>query len=123
MVYFKPYHTWPVSLSSYPVHSRVICPKTTSLYLYCSSGIMIAAMKYATIPLPVQPKSTKRRRTRVASILKYSPTPPQTPQIIRLLLERYNFFCAIMIPPNFSLFYYQFPACRPRVSPDFKIRR
>src|SRR5699024_5218862 len=46
------------------------------------SGMMTAAMIYASIPPPVHPNSTKSSRIRVGSILKYSPMPPHTPQSI-----------------------------------------
>ena len=46
-------------------------------------GMMIDAMMYARIPdPPIKEKITHASLTSVGSMLKYSPIPPQTPQII-----------------------------------------
>ena len=52
-------------------------------------GTIIEAMIYSKMPIPLAKTSnTKIRRTKVGSILKYSPMPPQTPISIRFVRDR-----------------------------------
>ena len=55
------------------------------------SGMTMAATIYRRMPVPLRAKAAQIRRTIVGSMPKYSATPAQTPQSIRLLLL-YNFF-------------------------------
>ena len=55
------------------------------------SGMTMAATIYRRMPVPLKAKAAQIRRTIVGSMPKYSATPAQTPQIIRLLLL-YSFF-------------------------------
>ena len=55
--------------------------------------MMIAAMIYASRPLPPsRPNTTQPRRTSVESMLKYSARPPQTPASFLSVLLLYSFF-------------------------------
>ena len=76
--------------------SPIRSPPQIPVYI-CLSGMMIAAMIYASIPPPVHPNSTKSSRIRVGAILKYSPMPPHTPQSILFILERYNLLSVIFL--------------------------
>ena len=55
------------------------------------SGMTMAATIYRRMPVPLKAKAAQIRRTIVGSMPKYSATPAQTPQSIRLLLL-YSFF-------------------------------
>ena len=60
---------------------------------YGASGITSAQMMYASNPHPpASVKMTHPSLTIVGSILKYSATPPQTPEIVLLVLLLYNLF-------------------------------
>lgn len=59
--------------------------------------MITAAIKYATIPLPVHANRISKSRIMVGSTPKYSPTPPHTPHIMRFVLERYNLLVSIMM--------------------------
>ena len=61
-----------------------------------SLGITNAASKYAKSPQPKkQTENTASIRRIVGSIPKYSPTPPQTPKIFRLVALFVNFFSIV----------------------------
>ena len=54
-----------------------------SIHVVLYFGMMIDAMMYVRIPdPPIKEKITHASLTNVGSMLKYSPIPPQTPQII-----------------------------------------
>ena len=88
-------------------HSDTILPSITR------RSIMYVAEHYLGLEVEerdvyfddTQASKTPPSRINVGSILKYSPRPPHTPQILRFVTDLYNLFCSIKIPPkSFSYF-------------------